>query len=175
MGLEEMYPAVLTIVIVGIALGVGLFVMSELRENIAVQQTGSDTDAAINGTTPGINQTTLSDSTSDDYLLISVDTVTIFNSSAKLTATTPGYYNFTTNGVITYGIGAVGTYGGGAYVNITSTYIYDRVNSPEEGINDSLEGLSELADWIAIIVVIIAAAIVLGIVMRSFSSRRVNV
>jgi len=35
-------------------------------------------------------------------------------------------------------------------------------------INDTLVGLAGFADWIAIIVVVIAAAIVLGIVLSSF-------
>ena len=35
-------------------------------------------------------------------------------------------------------------------------------------INDTITGLTGFADWIAVIVVVIAAAIVLGVVMRSF-------
>jgi len=38
-------------------------------------------------------------------------------------------------------------------------------------INTTISGLGGLADWIAVIVVVLAAAIVLGIVISSFGSR----
>jgi len=38
-------------------------------------------------------------------------------------------------------------------------------------INDTITGLAGFADWIAIIVVVLAAAIVLGIVLSSFGTR----
>jgi type II secretory pathway component PulF len=41
-----------------------------------------------------------------------------------------------------------------------------------EAINDTIEGLGDFSDWIAVIVVVIAAAIVLGVVLSSFGSNR---
>ena len=38
-------------------------------------------------------------------------------------------------------------------------------------VNDTIAGLADFADWIAIIVVVIAAAIVLGVVLSSFGQR----
>ena len=78
MVLGDMYPAVLTIVLIGIVLGIGLYVLSQVESNIA---------------------------------------------------------------------------GGSAEINTTIT------------------GLGGLASWIAVIVVVIAAAIVLGIVISSFGGR----
>jgi len=80
MSLGDIYPAVLTIVMVGIVLGIGLYILSEVDDNI-VDATAS---AAVNTT---------------------------------------------------------------------------------------IVGLATFADWIAIIVVVIAAAIVLGIVLSSFGAR----
>ncbi len=77
MALGDMYPAVLTIVLIGIVLGIGLYVLSEVNDNI------NDTDAT-------------------------------------------------------------------------------------NAIDDTISGLGDFAGWIAVIVVVIAAAIVLGIVLRSF-------
>lgn len=37
-------------------------------------------------------------------------------------------------------------------------------------VNDTITGLADFADWIAVIVVVIAAAIILGLVIRSFGS-----
>ena len=76
--LGDMYPAVLTIVLIGIVLGIGLYILSEVESNI----TGGSTE-----------------------------------------------------------------------------------------INTTITGLGGLASWIAVIVVVIAAAIVLGIVISSFGSR----
>ena len=78
LSLGDMYPAVLTIVLIGIVLGIGLYVLAQVESNIT---------------------------------------------------------------------------GGSAQINTTIT------------------GLGGLANWIAVIVVVIAAAVVLGIVISSFGSR----
>jgi len=78
MTLGDMYPAVLTIVLVGIVLGVGLYVLAEFSTQVA---------------------------TSEDA---------------------------------------------------------------QTAVNDTIDGLGDFATWIAIIVVVIAAAIVLGVVLSSF-------
>ena len=41
----------------------------------------------------------------------------------------------------------------------------------QTAVNTTITGLATFADWIAIIVVVIAAAIVLGVVLSSFGSR----
>ena len=38
----------------------------------------------------------------------------------------------------------------------------------QTAVNDTIEGLGDFAEWVAIIVVVIAAAIVLGVVLSSF-------
>lgn len=45
-------------------------------------------------------------------------------------------------------------------------------NDASGAINDTITGLAGFADWIAVIVVVIAAAIVLGVVLSSFGGRR---
>ncbi len=77
MGLGEMYPAVLTIVLIGIVLGIGLYVLSKVEGNITNEAAG-------------------------------------------------------------------------------------------DAVNTTIAGLDDFADWIAIIVVVMAAAIILGVVMSSF-------
>ena len=83
MGLGEMYPAVLLLVLVGIVLGIGLYILVEISDQIA------------SGSVAGA-----------------------------------------------------------------------------QAINTTVTGLGGLATWIAVIVVVIAAAIVLGIVISSFGSQR---
>lgn len=82
LSLGDLYPAVLTIVLIGIVLGIGLYVLNQVEANIA---------------------------------------------------------------------------GGSAQINTTIT------------------GLGGLASWIAVIVVVIAAAVVLGVVIGSFGARRSGV
>ena len=81
MSIGDMYPAVLTIVLVGIVLGVGLYVLSTFSSNIS-------SDAVA-----------------------------------------------------------------------------------QKAVNDTIAGLDDFASWIAIIVVVVAAAIVLGVVLSSFGQK----
>lgn len=55
------------------------------------------------------------------------------------------------------------------------TELMDNVGSgtqAESAINTSIVGLGGLATWIAIIVVVLAAAIIIGLVVRSFGQGR---
>ena len=155
--LGDMYPAVLTIVLVGIVLGVGLFVMNTLADSIATSYSGSQD--AINTST---GTTTLTDAALDNVNVTALAT-TYTNGSALTNFTNTGA------GVITWGANIVADQS--SKVNVTYTYTYDKVDSPEEAVNDTATGLATFADWIAIIVVVIAAAVVLGVVLTSFGRR----
>lgn len=162
MTLGDLYPAILTIVLVGIVLGIGLFIMSQVRTNIATDYTGTDGPANVNGTLSDFsNTTTLGDSTNDNYKL---SAVTVINGTGAGTLTN---FTWTTPGVITWG-NDIAVQSGGTTANITSTYTYDATDSPEAAMQDVLEGTDDFAAWIAIIVVVIAAAVVLGVVLSSF-------
>lgn len=152
-----MYPAALTLVLVGIVLGIGLFVMAETRDGLATTYTGSDVDQNVS------SATTLGDSTNTNYEL---KTVTAFY--ANDSAETITNYTTATNGVVTWGDDVSAT---GRLANITSTYTFDGAEKPETALTTSLTGVADFADWIAIIVVVIAAAIVLGIVLSSFGKQ----
>jgi len=168
MELRDLSSAVVVVLLVGLVLGIGIYVMDEVRTNVATEYTGNDNLVNITATSP-TNTTTLSDASKDDYKLVTVDSV--INESGDAIPTTN--YSSTDAGVITWTKDLVA---GNAYynatagdtVNITSTFTYDAANSPEEGINDSLEALGDFSGWIAVIVVVIAAAVVMGIVLRSF-------
>ena len=51
LGLEELYPAVLTIVLIGIVLGIGLYVLAEVSREVT---TGSQAETSINATITGL-------------------------------------------------------------------------------------------------------------------------
>jgi len=160
MSIGDMYPAVLTIVLVGIVLGVGLYVLSTFHDQIAVDYDG--TQDSINATS---GTTTLTDAALTNFNLATVDSV-INQTSVAFTN-----YTFTGAGVITWGQDIIDD-AGQSLLNLTYTYTYDATDSPEKAVTTTLTGLATFADWIAIIVVVIAAAIVLGIVLSSFGGKR---
>jgi len=161
MSIGDMYPAVLVIVLVGMVLGVGLYVLSTFHDQIATTYTGSQT--LINCSTP----TTLTDAALTNFNMSTIDTAT------NQTGTAVTDYTFTGAGVITWGTTLDANCTANGYmINVTYTYIYDATDSPEEAVSTTITGLATFADWIAIIVVVIAAAIVLGIVLSGFGKKR---
>ena len=61
--------------------------------------------------------------------------------------------------------------GVGLYVLSTFSDQLDTDATAQTAVNTTITGLATFADWIAIIVVVIAAAIVLGVVLSSFGTR----
>ena len=59
----------------------------------------------------------------------------------------------------------------GLYVLATFSDQIGTSETAQEAVNTTIIGLATFADWIAIIVVVIAAAIVLGVVLSSFGQR----
>jgi len=62
--------------------------------------------------------------------------------------------------------------GVGLYVLSTFATQISSDTTAQTAVNTTIAGLADFADWIAIIVVVIAAAIVLGIVLTSFGRKR---
>ena len=59
-------------------------------------------------------------------------------------------------------------------------YVLDKFEDNMSGdaataVNTTIAGLDDFASWIAIIVVVIAAAVVLGVVLSSFGGNRVGI
>jgi len=172
MELNDLAPAVIILVAIGILLGIGIYTIAEVRTEVATDYAGADNSVNL---TSAAGTTTLTDSTKDDY---AVSAVTAVNGSAVTIPTT--YYNYTTAGVVSW---AEALYNGStAYyasnnngVNVTSTFTYDKADSAEEGLGDVMDGLAGFSGWIAVIVLVIAASVVLGVVLRSFGQKTMNV
>ena len=160
MNIGDMYPAVLTILMIGLILGVGLFILSTFHDTIA-----TDYDGSQNSINASAGTTTLTDAALAEFYMITVDSAT------NQTGTAVTNYTFTTAGVITWGTDVV-TASSADLINVTYTYNYDATDTPEEAMTTTISGIATFADWIAIIVVVIAAAIVLGIVLTSFGRKR---
>jgi len=166
MELGDLYPAILTILLVGIILGLGVFILAEMQDKFDTAATGTDTLVSVNGTL-GNNTFTLSDASKSGYEL---SAVTIINGTTANSVATSGHYNFSSAGVITWEGALVGPTGGtGAdFANISSSYSWDATEAPR-AVTLVETGMGDFADWIPIIILVIAAGLVIGIVIRSFS------
>ena len=162
MSIGDLYPAVLAIVMVGVMIGVGLYILSTLHTSIAIDYDGTQGD--INTST---GTTTLANAALTEFAIIDTPILIINN------ATGTAYTNFTCTaaGVCAWGTD-IDTLGDDVKFNVSYTYNYDATDTPEESITTSVAGIATFADWIAIIVVVIAAAIVLGVVLSSFGRRQ---
>lgn len=159
-GLNDMYPAVLMIVLVGIILGVGLFVLSQTQLGM------SDTRTVVNETlTPTGLAVAVAKATDCGFTSFAVTSV--WNHTVLLDANN---YTYNANsGTVT---NLSSEHSGGAY-NVSYTYKSgeDNVASSNycDSIGTTISGAGNFSTWIAVIVVVLAAAIVLGIVLSSFA------
>jgi len=163
-GLNALYPAVLTIVLVGIILGVGIFVLTEVSEGVAVDSLTVVNETVVFTNNSGLSVATASDCGARDFAITSV-----WNASDRLIAS-PNY-TFSTSGLLT---AADGTEFEDCNANVSYTYTGTKrtgTTDPCSTLTTTGTGVGTLASWIAVIVVVLAAAIVLGIVIRSFGRR----
>ena len=161
MSIGDLYPAVITVVMVGVMLGIGLFILSTMRTSVATDYDGTQYNFNTStGTTVLTNAALTEFAITDTPVLINATTGTAFTN-----------FTCTAAGTCTWGADIV-TAGGLDLFNISYTYNYDATDSAEESITTSVAGIATFADWIAIIVVVIAAAIVLGVVLSSFGRKQ---
>ena len=160
MTINDMYPAIVAILMIGMVLGVGIYVLTSFHDAVRSDYTG--TQNAINTSAA----TTLTDSALDEFNLVSLTAE--YTNGTDLTVTTD--FTYTVQGVVTWSA-AVGLQNGTSLVNTTYVYNYDKADTAETAVTTTTTGIGTFADWIAIIVVVLAAAIVLGIVLSSFGRR----
>jgi hypothetical protein len=165
MGLASLYPAVLAIIIIGIALGIGIYVLNQTglaTSTTAFTVTGENVTVASNLATVA---------TADDCGFQTFALLTVANGSGS----SINLNNFTTSasdGTISNASGVGLGFGVQAW-RVNYTYVGAQTGSSYcSTISTTSTGLGGLASWIAVIVVVLAAAIVLGIVMRSFGTKQ---
>jgi len=164
MTLNDIYPAVLTLVLIGIILGIGIFVMSQVG-----LQLSTTSGTVINESGLGINRTVITvDQASEPGFNTFAITSCFANATSQGTLgeanTSIASGNWTTNsegGTITNATSL-------EYNDVKCSYTYLYGTDASTAIDTSMNATAGFADWIAVIVVVIAAAIVLGIVLKSF-------
>ena len=151
--LRQIQPVILSLVIVGIILGIGLLVLSEF-------QSGLSTASAT------VNNETLTTVTEAGETVTTAGTCG-FNSFAVTTATNAtggeiiasGNYTIDSDKGIVYSTG--GTYNNSDW-NVTYNYNYGQEGC--EGVNATINAINKIPTWLPIIVILAIVGIILAIV-----------
>jgi len=162
MRLGDLLPAVTAILILGIALGVGVLVLSETSSQMA------NTEGSVtNESGAFINSTgyTLDKASETEFNSPEITAAYNVSNTSDVSVIPEGDYTLSEEGVLT---NATAT----TYSDVNVSYTYEYGEDASSAVNETVSGLGDFATWISVIVVVIAAAIVLGIVMRSFGEER---
>ena len=165
LSLGDLYPAVLAIVVIGIVLGIGIFILLETSKAVSTTSfTSVNETIVINA--GGI---AVANSSVCGFNTFAVVQMSMVNQTANGNIATGNYTENADNGIITNT--SLEDYGTSWNLTYTS-------NQPTTGslscssIVTTSTGVEGFATWIAVIVVVIAAAIVLGVVISSFGGSR---
>jgi len=168
--LGDLYPAILAIVVLGIGIGLGIFILSETADAISTTTLTVTNETVSTLAVAGNTLATVTDCGAHDFTF-----GTITNASGGETIIEAANYTTTTDGAI---LAVAGSEYIGDNVNVSYTYTGtgDTSSTGPCGVLDtSGTGIGGMATWIAVIVVVLAAAIVLGIVISSFGNGRSSV
>ncbi|MHA1873346.1 MAG: hypothetical protein ACTSVB_04460 [Candidatus Heimdallarchaeaceae archaeon] len=160
----DLQGIVMTLVVLGILIGVGLFVMESFRG----QDVLSDTSISIaNETGLFINATTSTvDHASDpgfNTFDVSICICNVTESGVGETSCAP---NSTINSA-NYTVGSSGTLisaSGYNFTDVACSYTYNRGDEAYSGVSDTIDATSEIPNWLTIIVIIAIVGILLAIV-----------
>jgi len=168
-GLNGMYSVVLLLVVVGILLGMGIYILASTQDALTTEYT--ITNETVVATDAG---TAVAEATDCGFNSFAVTNV--FNGSLGYVVQPANYTFSASQGTITNLTSDQCGPETGCRWNVTYTYRSgEDDNTASSNYCDSLgtavTGTGDFADWIAVIVVVIAAAIVLGIVLSSFGKK----
>lgn len=167
MSLDSLYPAILTIVLVGILIGLGVYILIQTGNSIS-----TDTLKVTNETITNLSTSGNEVSAADDCGAHSFTGAILVNGSSISGAIPTSNYSFSSTGEVVVVSGSVWS---GNAVNITYTYTGNRDNSTTSScavMSTTGDGVGGLSNWIAVIVVVLAAAIVISIVIGSFVGQK---
>lgn len=166
MSLGMLYPTVLTIIIVGILLGIGIYTLSEVSKGVSADNIVVVNESVTfeNVTNAGAYVTTYDDCAARNFVITSV-----WNASDGLIPASN--YTFSSTGLLTAVTGS-------PYTDVKANVSYSYTGTARQSTTDpcttlttSSTGVGNFASWIAVIIVVLAASIVLGIIISSFGRR----
>ena len=167
MSIGDLYPVILIIATVAILLAIVMMVLTEWQgvTNDEVGQTDNET-ITRDELTAGLDRVGVDNSTAcgaTNFVLTNITNATIGDTTAN-----SGNYTFSDTGIFT-NLTTTDEYADG--FNISYTYEYG--GSDCSAVQDIIGDFTDFVPWIGIILLVIAAAIVLGIVISSFKKPRV--
>jgi len=168
MGIGDLYPIVITIAIVGILLAILLLIFSEWQ-GATNTLTGSVANETSNNaynmtnTTAGTDVVTKATECGFDNFAITrvtttEDAETLVAANYTVVSSSLGTWQLTTAGAAAYNA-----------TTLNVTYSYNYGGEDCEAMASITDDFVDFIPWIGIILLIVAAAIVLGIVIKSFA------
>jgi len=152
MDLNDIAPAVMAMLVIGILIGIGVVVLDEFGS--AVKDDTSVVNETLT-TASGTGTLTNDDLTSLSAFKFENDTAVYINGNVS-TATN---VNVTTAGVVKTSLSD------GKY---NTSYTYEADSEATTALFGTRDATDDFVTWLPVIIIILAAAIILGLVMRSF-------
>jgi len=168
MKLTDLYPAILTLLMVGIVLGLGIYILTQVGDNLA---TTAGTVTNESGLWINITPSTVDYATADGFNTFAL-TSCYANATGAGTLGSAGTLIASGNYSTVADTGAITNATSLNYDDVNCSYTYLYGTEASAVVDTTKTATATFADWLAIIVVVIAAAIVLGIVLSNFSGRR---
>lgn len=158
---------VLTVVIIGIVLVIGIFILAQMSTTFDTDNTA----VTVTGTTGHINETgfTLPPNAGQTLNANNFAVVTAMNTTSGLVITSP---NFTVNSAT--GLVTNATAVRWNAVTFNWTYTYSAATNASSAADSSVEALSDGTPWLTILIVVAFAVIVLGMLTSGFNGSRNN-
>ncbi len=155
LGIGDIYPAVLTIALVGILLAIVLFTLEQIGESVPTDSvtTTNETDAYIN-----VTGYTLTNASACGF---ETPVITEAWNTSNGTLIPSTFYTLSSAGVLTNA--TVTNWG-----TVNFSYTYSWGGTPCDATVSIAEDFTDFIPWIGVILLVIAAAIVIGVLMRSF-------
>jgi len=168
LGIRDLYPTILTIVVVAILLGIVFMVLAEWI-SITNNEIGSIYNETNTTTVTNASVGTVSTASVcgfEDFTIIRVtnasDGVLMDSGNYTIVSTTEGTWKLTDE--------AMDGEDNYSSKNLTYTYVYGGADC--EAVEDIIDDFTDFIPWIGIILLVIAAAIILGLVITSFAGRK---
>ncbi len=159
MGIGDIYPALLVVALVAILIGVVLFVLDEFSEQVADKVVvTNETGAWLNITPYTVDNAGVCQFT--DFVITGMWNYT--------DGTVIPAANYTVTAVSGYFVNAT-TYALHATLPVNLSYTYTGGGTACEGVDDLMDEIVDFIPWIGIILLVIAAAIVLGLLINNLA------
>jgi len=157
MDLKDLYPAVLTLLMITILLAIGLTVLANIDSSI-------DQDSSVTNET--ITVASSAGTTANDE----VTAITWFGNLTRTII--DGNESISDELNFTEASGVIALHGDFGDQTYNISYEYNLDTEASAAVASSITALDDFVPWFAVIVVIISAAIILGLVIRQLSSGR---